>query len=218
MKGTLIVIEGLDGSGKQTQANLLKERLEQEGRPVKLVSFPDYAQPSSELVKLYLAGRFGTADEVPAYIASSFYTADRFASYVQIWRQDYLDGKVILADRYTTSNIVHQMSKLPRAQWDGFVSWLEDFEYNKTGLPRPDRVIYLDMPPEVSKTLIMERYAGDASKKDIHEQDFAYLMRCREAALFAVEHYGWERVACAADGKPLGIAEIAGQIGKILKR
>ena len=131
MNGTLIVIDGLDGSGKQTQARLLRERLERERVPVRAISFPDYGQPSSALVRLYLDGRFGQADEVSAYAASSFYAVDRFASYMQFWKDDYLSGHTILADRYTTSNLIHQMSKLPREEWGRFIAWLEAYEYDE---------------------------------------------------------------------------------------
>lgn len=212
MSGKVIVIDGLDGSGKQTQTTLLRQRLANEGKNVRAISFPDYSQPSSALVKQYLAGDFGQADEVSAYAASSFYAVDRYASYRQFWKNDYLSGYTILADRYTTSNLVHQMSKLPREQWDDFAKWLDDFEYNKLGLPRPDRVIYLDMHPNVSKQLLSMRYHGDESKKDIHEANLAYMERCRVCALYAAEHFHWQLVHCSDEKAAFSIETIAEQV------
>lgn len=208
MKGKLLVIDGLDGSGKQTQAQLLAKRLEQEGRAVRQISFPDYEEPSSALVKEYLRGRYGSLNEVSAYAASSFYAVDRYASYQCHWKEDYQQGKVIVADRYVTSNLIYQLSKLPKELWEGFAAWLEDFEYNKLGLPRPDLVLYLDMEPEVSKKLLSSRYHGDESKRDIHEANFAYLLDCRKSALWAGERYGWRRIPCSRIQEPLPIQSI----------
>ena len=212
MNGTLIVIDGLDGSGKQTQARLLRERLERERVPVRAISFPDYGQPSSALVRLYLDGRFGQADEVSAYAASSFYAVDRFASYMQFWKDDYLSGHTILADRYTTSNLIHQMSKLPREEGGRFIAWLEAYEYDEMKLPRPDLVIYLDMYPDVSRELLSVRYRRDERKKDIHEANFAYLQRCRGCALYAAERFGWRVIPCSDERRPFGIEEIAERV------
>ena len=196
----LIVIEGLDGSGKATQAGRLLAYAEKRGGAHK-ITFPDYDSPSSSLVKMYLAGAFGSdAEAVNAYAASAFYAVDRFASFQIKWKSDYLAGKAIIADRYVTSNIVYQLSKLPRAEWDGYMAWLEDFEYGKLGLPRPDRVLYLDVPPEISQALMLKRYVGDASKKDIHERDFDYLRHCRDCALYAAGKLGWTVLSCAANG------------------
>lgn len=217
MKGRLIVIEGLDGSGKQTQTKLLEERLRADGVPVKSVSFPNYAQPSSALVKQYLAGDFGQADEVSAYAASSFYSVDRYASFQQRWKNEYLAGYTILADRYTTSNIVHQMSKLPRDAWKPFAEWLEDFEYHKLGLPRPDAVVYLDMHPDVSRSLLFKRYEGDESRQDIHEKNLTYLQQCRSCALFAAERFGWKTVACSDHIHAFGIEQIAQMVYDAVK-
>ena len=183
-KGKLIVLEGLDGSGKATQAKLLAEHLAAQGVPVQKITFPDYASDSSALVKMYLAGQFGQhPDDVNAYAASSFYAVDRYASYKTSWGSFYEQGGVIIADRYTTSNAVHQCSKLPQEQWEEYLHWLFDYEFRLLGLPAPDRVIYLQVDPAVSQRLMTQRYHGDESKKDIHEADFSYLMSCREAAL-----------------------------------
>ncbi len=200
--GKLIVIEGLDGSGKATQTQLLSDYLKGKEIPHMKISFPDYARPSSTLVKMYLGGELGAAEEVNAYAASSFYAVDRYASYRQFWQEAYRQGTLIVADRYTTSNAVHQMSKLLRPRWAEYLQWLEDYEYQKLGLPRPDLVVYLDMSPEVSKKLIIDRYGGDEKQKDIHEADFSYLLRCREAGLYTAKELGWKVVQCSDDNTP----------------
>ena len=221
MSGKLITLEGLDGSGKATQAELLCRELNRQGAHVRKISFPDYAQPSSVLAKMYLDGKFGeNPDDVSAYAASSFYAVDRFASYVQFWKEDYQKGTVIDADRYATSNIVFQMSKLPRSEWNTFIEWVQDYEYSKMGLPRPDCTIYLDMPPPVSQKLLSARYHGDERKKDIHERNTAYLLACREAAAYAAKMLGWLVINCAEgdNAKPMEqihrelIKELAGEI------
>lgn len=217
--GKLIVIEGLDGSGKSTQLELLPKRLEEHGISVKKVSFPDYDNPSSTLVKMYLGGDFGKkAGDVNAYAASVFYTVDRYASFKQSWGEFYLDGGTIVSGRYTTSNAVHQTSKLPRESWEDFLDWLYDFEYEKIGIPKPDKVIFLDMPIEVSQKLLDGRYEGNGGKKDIHESDVEYLNRCREAARFTAEYSDWTVIPCAKDGEPRGIEDISDDIlNEVLK-
>lgn len=198
MNGKLIALEGLDGSGKATQAALLYQSLVEKGAFARKISFPDYGQPSSALVKMYLDGEFGTdPSDVSAYAASSFYAVDRFASYAQFWKADYANGAVVIADRYATSNIVFQMSKLPRDEWDDFIAWAQDYEYKKLGLPKPDCTVYLDMPPAVSQKLLSARYNGDAGKRDIHERNTAYLCACRESAAYAAKKLGWLVINCA---------------------
>jgi len=197
--GQLIVIEGLDGSGKATQAQLLAQCLSDRGEHVTQISFPDYKSESSALVRLYLSGGAGDVSNVNAYAASSFYAADRYISYHTDWKKQWDLGYTIIADRYTTSNAVHQMSKLPQEEWDGYLSWLWDFEFNRMGLPRPSLVIYLDMPPESSRELLMLRYDGDESRADAHESNIEYQTLCRRAALFAVEKLSWKRVVCKDD-------------------
>ena len=198
-KGKLIVIEGLDGSGKATQAKLLAQHLAGQGLPVREVTFPDYASDSSALIKMYLAGQFGSKpDDVNAYAASSFFAVDRYASYKTGWGEFYREGGLVLSDRYTTSNAVHQCSKLPPMHWDGFLNWLFDFEYKKFGIPAPDAVVYLAVDPEVSQRLITERYHGDESKRDIQERDAEYLARSRAAAEYCARTLGWHRIECTA--------------------
>ena len=211
--GKLIVIEGLDGSGKSTQLELLPENLRKSGIDSKTVSFPDYDSDSSALVKMYLSGEFGKKpDDVNAYAASLFYAVDRFASYKTTWGQYYNNGGVIISGRYTTSNAVHQTSKMPEGSWQGFLDWLYDLEYNKVGIPKPDKVIFLDMPIDVSQKLLSGRYKGDEAKKDIHESDTAYLEKCRKAAMFTAAYSDWTVIPCAKDGKPRSIGDIANDI------
>lgn len=217
-RGRLIVIDGLDGSGKQTQTAQLQERLKKDGEKVRAISFPDYSQPSSVLAQQYLAGDFGSADEVSAYAASSFYSVDRFASFARFWKSDYENGYTILADRYTTSNLVHQMPKLPKAEWQPFREWLEDFEYCKLGIPRPDAVLYLDMHPAVSKKLLLERYGDDPAKLDIHEANLAYTATCRDVALHIAPALGWHLIACSDADQAYPIGQIAENIYQTVKK
>ena len=208
-KGTLIVIEGLDGSGKATQAKLLFESLRRQGKDVRQVSFPDYDSDSSALVKMYLAGDFGSdPGDVNAYAASTFFAVDRYASFKKNWRAFYENGGIVIADRYTTSNAVHQCSKLPEAEWEGFLNWLFHFEYDLLGIPAPDRVFYLQTAPGVNQKLLDHRYHGDEQKKDIHERNADYLAHSRAAAEFCAEKLGWTTIHCVRDGAMRGIQEI----------
>ena len=220
--GKLFVLEGTDGSGKTTQWKLLLDRLNAENAfgGVRPLTYPDYEKPSSALVRMYLAGEFGSAaGDVNAYAASSFYAVDRCASWLLDWRDDYLAGKAFLAARYTTSNIIHQMPKLPRTEWDSFIEWLCDYEYDRLGLPHPDCVVLLDMPPAVSEKLLSRRYNGDESKKDIHERDVDYIEHCYSAALYAAEKLGWSRIACSENGEPRSIGSISDDIyGAVMRR
>lgn len=213
--GKLIVIEGLDGSGKSTQLELLFDNLKKNGIDCQQVSFPDYDNESSTLVKMYLRGEFGKKpNDVNAFAASVFYTVDRYASYKANWGKYYDNGGTIVSGRYTTSNAVHQASKLPEDEWEDFLSWLYDFEYNKIGIPKPDKVIFLDMPIEVSQKLLSKRYEGDESKKDIHESDTEYLEKCRKAAVFTAKYSNWEIIPCSKDGEPRTIEDIADDVLK----
>ncbi len=200
-KGRLIVIDGLDGSGKSTQFERLKAILS-EKHDVTGISFPEYDKPSAALVKMYLSGEFSkNAADVNAYAASTFYAADRYASFKLYWENAYNNGGVILASRYVCSNAIHQMSKLPENEWDGFLEWLGDYEYDKLGLPRPDKTIILDIPVELSQKRLSARYNGDESKKDIHEGNIPYMEMCRKCALYAAKKRGWDIVgAYSEDG------------------
>lgn len=211
-KGRLIVIEGLDGSGKATQATRITDALRNRGEAVTAISFPDYASRSSTLVRMYLAGEIGDVGEVNAYAASSFYAADRYISYVTNWKKQYLAGHTIVADRYTTSNAVHQMAKLPKSEWDSFLDWLYQNEFERMELPRPDVVVYLDMHPAASRKLLHKRYGGDVAKQDIHERNLNYLLNCREAALYAAKRLHWQLLDCCAGDNPLTVEAIGQRI------
>lgn len=212
----LIVIDGLDGSGKTTQFDIIKGKLS-ERHNVKAISFPDYEQPSSSLVKMYLNGEISpSADGVNAYAASSFYAVDRYASYKMFWENSYKNGDLIFASRYVSSNAIHQMVKLPEEQWDAYLEWLNDYEYGKLGLPEPNIVIFLDMPVEISQRLMTERYSGDESRKDIHEMNVDYLRACRRSALYAAEKLDWKVVECSRNGIPLAVDEISGKLLEII--
>lgn len=218
MPGKLIVFEGTDGSGKSTQFTRLCQRLEREGKTFQRLVFPQYDKPSSTLLRMYLNGEFGShPEDVNPYAASTFYAADRYASWKQVWGEYYRQGGLVLADRYTTSNAVHQACKLPEQEWENFFRWLEDFEFDKLGLPRPDVVIYLDMPTDRVVSLLRAREAATHTTADIHEVDTHYLALCRKTALRAADCLGWRRVACAdADGQVRSIEEISREIEDIL--
>jgi len=219
MYGKLIVLEGLDGSGKSTQLAEIGSYLEHHDFNVRKIKLPDYDDPSSSLVRMYLGGAFGSDPQnVNAYTASTFYAVDRAANYLRKWKEDYLSGKIILADRYTTSNAYHQLQKLPKEEWDAYLAWLEDFEYIKLALPKPDCVIYLDMPIDVSQRLMSRRYDGDEKKKDIHEANIAYLQNCRTAALYAAQKLGWHLIECAENGEAKPIQNIAREVRRIVSK
>ena len=214
----LIVIDGLDGSGKATQTALLCQKLNDMGHTSRALSFPDYAQPSSALVQMYLRGDFGDHPEaVNAYAAGSFFACDRYASFVLLWKSGYDAGEILIADRYSTSNAIHQMGKLPRAQWPDYVAWIEHYEYELLGLPRPDIVIYLDVPLETSQRLLSSRYGGDEGKKDIHEKAQSYLRGCKECADYALKEMGWQVVHCQKEGVMRTVDDINLEILKIIK-
>ncbi len=211
--GKLIVIEGTDGSGKSTQFKLLSQRLEQENRPFRRLVFPRYSEESSALIRMYLGGAFGTKpSDVNAYAASAFYAVDRYASYKQDWGPWYENGGLIISDRYTTSNAVHQASKEQGQAQADFLKWLYEFEYDKLGLPKPDLVIYLDVPTDWTEKMMRHREAETNTKADIHEQDMEYLATCRRTGRTAAEYYGWKIITCVKEGKMRSIEDIHQEI------
>lgn len=216
--GKLIVFEGTDGSGKSTQFELLAKRLEAEQIGFQRLRFPQYEEPSSALIRMYLSGAFGDDPEaVNAYAASTFYAVDRYASYQCVWKDYYQGGGLVVSDRYTTSNAVHQGSKVPEGERAEFFRWLYDLEYDRMGLPRPDLVVLLDMPVELSEQLMRKREQSTGTHADIHERDEDYLKKCRDVALHAAKYYGWRTVSCAKDGAIRGVEDIHGEVYAIVK-
>lgn len=218
MKGHLIVFDGTDGSGKATQAKLLCQHLEQLGIPYREIDFPRYGKPSAAMVEEYLQGRLGSKPgDVNAYAASMFYAMDRYASYKQDWGEFYEAGGLIVADRYTTSNAVHQASKLPAEERKEYLDWLFHLEYDLLGLPAPDAVIYLDMPTEITQRMMRQREQATGTHADIHEQDAAYLRQCRENAGHVAQLCGWTVISCAAGDEPRTPEEIHGDVWQVAK-
>lgn len=220
MSGKLIIIEsGSDASGKATQSELIYEKLKNEGLKVRKVQYPNYESESSTLVKMYLRGDFGkNADDVDAYIASTFFTADRYASYKTEWEDFYREGGVVIADRYTTSNMVHQASKMAVEDRDKYLDWLDDYEYGMFKMPRPDVVIFLNVPVEFSRKLManrMNKFTGE-KEKDIHERNAEYLERTYRNSLYIADKYGWKIVECIKDGELRSIDDINNEIYKIV--
>ena len=200
-KGKLIVLEGIDGSGKSSQYRRLCARMENKNIDYNHIVFPMYDKDSSALIRMYLAGQFGShPGDVNPYAASTFYAVDRFASYREEWGKIYENGGLILSDRYTTSNAVHQGSKLPEDELPEFFDWLYDLEYGKMGLPKPDMVIYLDVDVKTALSRMSRRQERTNTKADIHEQDSEYLERCLIAARKAAGYYGWVKVDYMKDG------------------
>ncbi len=214
--GILIAVDGVDASGKQTQTEFLYKRLLEEGKKVRLVSFPAYGSESSALVKMYLNGDFGDKPEdTSAYAASSFFAADRYATYKTDWGKDYNDGTIIIADRYVSSNMIHQAGKIKdKAEKDKFLSWLDDFEYNIYGLPRPNITVFLDMPVKWRIKLLSERpnKVTGGEVKDIHESNEEYLEESYNNAVYAAEKFGWERIVCANENGVRTVEDIHNEV------
>ncbi|MBQ6894707.1 MAG: deoxynucleoside kinase [Clostridia bacterium] len=217
----IIVIEGVDSSGKATQSQLLAQRLENYGKSVISVEFPNYKSDSSSVVKMYLNGDFGLdPNSVSPYAASTFFAVDRFASVNGEWKDYFSNGNIVIADRYTTSNMVHQASKMANIEEKSkFLDWLYDFEYNVLSLPQPDLVIFLDMPVENARQLMAQRAnkIDNSSVKDIHERNESYLQQSYDNACFVAEKYGWKIIKCAVDGKVRTIEDISDEIFEAVK-
>lgn len=216
--GKLIVIEGTDGSGKSTQFRLLTEALQRDQVAFQKLVFPQYSEPSSALIRMYLGGEFGThPSDVNAYAASTFYAVDRYASYKKVWGKWYEAGGLVVSDRYTTSNAVHQASKEPEEKRQEFLKWLYELEYDHMGLPKPDLVLYLDVPTDFTEMLLRSREASTGTHADIHEADTAYLRASRQMGRAAAEYYGWTLVSCVKGGKMRGIEDIHDEIYQKVK-
>lgn len=218
-KGKLIVLEGIDGSGKSAQYRRLCARMENSNIDYNHIVFPRYDKDSSALIRMYLSGQFGSRPgDVNPYAASTFYAVDRFASYREDWGKVYESGGLILSDRYTTSNAVHQGSKLPESELPEFFQWLYDLEYVKMGLPKPDLVIYLDVDVETSMSRMARRQQNTHTSADIHEKDAEYLRRCLETARKAADYYGWIKIDYLKDGREREVDEKNLEIFRIILR
>ena len=219
MAGTLIVFEGTDGSGKSTQFQKLCRRVSQQGRSFQKLVFPQYSEPSSALIRMYLNGEFGSRPgDVNPYAASAFYAVDRYASYKKAWGEAYERGGLVLTDRYSTSNAVHQTVKCPPEERGDFLRWLDDFEHTKLGLPRPDLVLYLDMSTRQAVSLLRRREADTHTRGDIHEVDTGYLAACRECALQAAQVLGWTVIPCVdGEGALRSVEDIHGEIWSLVQ-
>lgn len=220
MKGKLIIIEGSDGSGKATQTEKLYDRLKQNNYNIKKVEYPNYKSESSSLVKMYLRGDFGKdATDVDPYVCSTFFAVDRYASFKTEWEEFYNDGGIIICDRYTTSNMIHQASKIDIEERDKYLDWLSDLEFNLYKIPEPDCVIFLDVPVEVSKQLMKDRnnkITGE-SQKDIHESNLDYLKKSYENSLYIAQKYNWNRIDCIKDSSMRTIDDIHEEIYSIVE-
>jgi len=214
----LIVFEGIDGSGKSTQFDLLCKRFSDEGRSFRRISFPRYEEPSSALIRMYLGGKFGNdPDAVNAFAASSFFTVDRIASYLQDWKEYYEDGGLILTDRYTTSNAIHQGAKLASDKREKFFKWLYEYEFELIGLPKPDFVIYMDIEAHKSALRLSNRQLQTGTSADIHEQDIAFLEQSAKSGGQAADYYGWHKIKCFDEEKERSADEIHAQVYNLLQ-
>lgn len=210
MSGKLIVLEGTDASGKSTQFKLLCDRLRAENRDFRTVTFPRYQEESSALIRMYLNGDFGkNPDDVNPYAASAFFAVDRCASFLSDWRDYYNNGGLLLLDRYTTSNAVHQAAKMSEEKWEEFFNWLFNFEYKLLGLPAPDHVFFIDMPISCAAQLLAKR---EGKQIDIHEHDLDYLEKCHKAASKAADLFSWHRIKCAENNNIRTIEDIHSEL------
>lgn len=218
MKKTFIAIDGLDGSGKKTQTNLLIEYLKKKGAAYRHLDFPTYDKNYSCFVNMYLSGAFGEDPEiVNAYAASSFFAMDRYSSYMLDWKKDYDAGKIIVANRYTTANAVHQLAKLPESEYDAFLTWLYDYEFAKLGIPKPDKVIYLSLPPEMSMKQVEKRCRETGAVRDIHEKSVRHIEKSYKAVLYSSEKLGWHRIDCNIGSEMRPETDIHNEIVEYLK-
>ena len=219
--GKLIVIDGTDGSGKETQMNILQENLKKNNIEFKKVSFPNYDAPSSSLVKMYLSGEFGTDPKsVSPYVASTFYAVDRYATYKKELEEYYEKGGLILADRYTTANMVHQAGKIKdKEERNKFLTWLWDLEFNLYKIPKPDKVFFLNMPIEFVEELIKNRKNkfNNNQVKDIHERDEGHLRDSHQSACEVAKEYNWKEIKCVINGKLRTREDIGEEIFKAVK-
>ena len=209
-----LVIDGLDGSGKGSVTRMLRAYLNDKGVENDLISFPMYENDSSALVKMYLSGKLGQKPEDNnAYASSMLFAADRYVSYKNYWEKLYKKpDSVLIADRYTSANAVHQLTKLDRADWDGFLDWLFDFEFHKLGLPEPDHTVYIEMPPAIYRQMIAKRAKETGRFVDIHEKDTSHLDKAYRCALYCAEKCSWQRIPSFEGDKPRALAAVFGEL------
>jgi dTMP kinase len=221
-KGKLIVIEGVDGSGKETQSRLLHQYFMEQGMPVMHLSYPRYERESSALVKMYLRGEFGTdPDAISPYVSSTFFAADRYASFKTEYEEFYLNGGWVLADRFTTSNMIHQGGKIADpVERKKFLDWLLDFEYNLYQIPSPDAVFFLDLPPDISLSRIRDRSnkITKEQEKDIHEKNEVHILHAYQAACQIAKEYGWDWIPCVDGDREKSVEEIHQEILRCVKK
>lgn len=212
MHGKLFVIEGLDGSGKQTQSNMLYDRLINQGYEIIKKEYPNYKSESSSLVKMYLRGDFGkNPEDVSPYISSTFFAADRYASFKTEYETYYLNGGLVITDRYTTSNMVHQASKIHNLdEKEKFLSWLWDLEFHIYKIPVPTQVFFLDVKPEIAIKMMENRDNKFSKKKqkDIHEINKNHLEDSYNNALYLIQKYNWEVIDCSEKNEIKSLEEI----------
>jgi dTMP kinase len=221
MPGKIVVMEGLDGSGKLTQSQILAENLKSKGYNIKLISMPDYNNLSSGPVRLYLEGKISlNIHEINAYAASSFFAVDRYISYMSDWKSFHeKKDSILICDRYTTSNMIYQLAKIAPEFYDEFLEWLCEYEYIKLGIPKPDLVIYLKIPIEISRNLIKIRCKEKHFEKDLHESDEKYLIQCEACAKYLTEKFGWQTLNCSSDGKKIdSIKKISNKVIKVFNK
>lgn len=220
MKGKFIVIEGTDGSGKKTQAKILCEKLNEAGINCIVQSFPNYDSPACTPVKMYLNGEFGDIGCLDAYQANSLYAVDRLCTMMGL--KDHIEnGGSIVFDRYVESTMLHQAALIEnQEERDKFLDYVNDFEFGKLKLPKPDLVIFLDVPVEVSKKLAdsREEYKS-GNKKDILEQDISHLTKAYNSGKYVANKYGWTQISCLNEsGNLKSIEEISNDIFEVVKK
>lgn len=208
----LIDIEGTDGCGKKTQTELLYKYLTNLGKKCLLISFPNYDSPSSALVKMFLGGEFGNdAKVIDSYQASAFYSVDRVATMAKINVEDY---DFVIFDRYVPSNMIHQSARVDdKSQLDELLNWIDDFEFGKMRLPRPDKILFLDVPVEVSLALANARKdLKNGQAHDIFEEDKNHMKKAYENAKYVAKKFGWERIDCVENNNLKTIEQIHKEI------
>ncbi|HEY4500453.1 MAG TPA: thymidylate kinase [Candidatus Paceibacterota bacterium] len=221
MKGKFIVIDGTDGSGKATQTKLLIERLRKEGREVMDLDFPQYGNPSAFFVEKYLRGEYGSADMVGPYRGSIFYALDRYDKSFEV-KKWLKEGKIVVANRYVSANMGHQTGKIKsKKDRDKFLEWVTHLEFDIFGIPKPDKVILLYMPPAVGQKLVDQKSAREyirGKKRDIHEADLNHLQNAADAYKYVAEKFKWDVIKCANDDKIFSREEIHEKLWKIISK